>query len=94
MFFYLDLADEIFPPESSWRERYQVVSDVGDEAVSKFSMGKHVSAKELASYLSLHVKTVLKMARAGILPAVRLSKRCVRFDLEECARIIRGRTSG
>jgi excisionase family DNA binding protein len=57
-------------------------------------MGKHVSAKELASYLSLHVKTVLKMARAGVLPAVRLSKRCVRFDLEECARIIRGRTSG
>jgi len=57
-------------------------------------MGKHVSAKELANYLGLHVKTVLKMARAGILPAVRLSKRCVRFNLDECARIIRRRTSG
>jgi len=53
-----------------------------------------VSAKELANYLGLHVKTVLKMARAGILPAVRLSKRCVRFNLDECARIIRRRTSG
>jgi len=69
LFLYLDLVDEIFASESSWRERYQVVSDVGDGAVSKLSMGKHVSAKELASYLSLHVKTVLKMARAGILTA-------------------------
>lgn len=57
-------------------------------------MPKLVSAKELAAYLSLHVKTVLKMARVGTLPAVRLSKRCVRFDLEQCIIIIRGRTTG
>jgi excisionase family DNA binding protein len=53
-----------------------------------------VSAKELAVYLAVHVKTVLKWARAGIIPVIRLSKRCVRFDLEQCVRIIRGLTSG
>jgi excisionase family DNA binding protein len=57
-------------------------------------MGKHVSAKELADYLAVHKKTVLKWSRAGAIPRIVWSKRCVRFDLEDCTRVIRGRTSG
>ena len=52
-----------------------------------------VSAKELASYLGVHVKTVLKWARAGAIPVIRLSKRCLRFDLEVCERIVKGLTT-
>lgn len=57
-------------------------------------MAKFVSAKELAVYLGVHVKTVLKWARSGILPVVRITKRCLRFDLEACARIVGARTTG
>jgi excisionase family DNA binding protein len=56
-------------------------------------MAKLVSAKELADQLGVHVKTVLKWARAGILPAVRFSKRCVRFNPSECEKIVKGLTS-
>ena len=52
-----------------------------------------VSAKELAVRLGVHVKTVLKWARAGILPAVRFSRWCVRFDPVECERIVKGLTT-
>ena len=55
-------------------------------------MAKLVSAKELADYLKVHVKTVRKWARAGIIPVIKLSKRCLRFDLAECERIIKGLT--
>jgi len=57
-------------------------------------MAKHVSAKELADYLAVHVKTVLKWSRAGAIPRIVWSKRCIRFDLVVCERIIKGRTSG
>jgi len=57
-------------------------------------MGILVSAKELAARVGVHVKTVLKYARCGILPCIRFSKRCVRFDLEVCERIIRGMATG
>ena len=56
-------------------------------------MVKRVSAKELAERLSLDEKTVLKYSRCGILPRTQFTKRCVRFDLEECERIIRGLTT-
>lgn len=55
-------------------------------------MAKLVCAKELAEYLGVHVKTVLKWARAGTIPVIRLSKRCLRFDLVVCEQIVRGLT--
>jgi excisionase family DNA binding protein len=57
-------------------------------------MAKLVSAKELADYVGVHVKTLLKWVRAGVLPVIRLSKRCLRFDLEVCVKIIKRMTEG
>jgi predicted site-specific integrase-resolvase len=57
-------------------------------------MGKHVSAKELADHLAVDDKTVLKWSRAGTIPRIVWSKRCIRFDLEACEKIIKGRTIG
>jgi excisionase family DNA binding protein len=56
-------------------------------------MAKLATAKELADYLGVHVKTVLKWARAGAIPVIRLSKRCLRFDLQACERIVKGLTT-
>jgi predicted site-specific integrase-resolvase len=47
------------------------------------------SAKDLAAILKVHVKTVLKWTRAGKFPVSRASKRCLRYDLDECVRIFR-----
>jgi predicted site-specific integrase-resolvase len=56
-------------------------------------MAKLVSAKELAPLLDVDDKTLLKWARNGILPRIVFSKRCVKFDPEECKKAIEKRTS-
>ncbi len=56
-------------------------------------MGKLVSAKELAPLLDVDDKTLLKWARNGILPRIVFSKRCVKFDPDECRKAIAKRTS-
>jgi predicted site-specific integrase-resolvase len=56
-------------------------------------MSRLVSAKELAPLLGVDDKTVLKWARNGILPRIVFSKRCVKFDPDECKKAIEKRTS-
>ena len=47
-----------------------------------------VTARELAATYKLSAKTIRKWARSGLLPVVRLSSRCLRFDREQCAQVI------
>jgi hypothetical protein len=53
---------------------------------------KLVSAKELAVRYSVAPKTVRKWARCSVLPVVRLTARCLRFDVEKCDEILGRRT--
>jgi predicted site-specific integrase-resolvase len=52
-----------------------------------------VSTKEIAARYSVHPKTVLKWVRAKILPVVRINKRCIRFNVTACDKIMNHRTS-
>ena len=52
-----------------------------------------VTTKEIAVRYSVHPKTVLKWVRAKILPVVRINKRCIRFNVAVCDRIMNHRTS-
>jgi hypothetical protein len=42
---------------------------------------------------SAHPKTVLKWVRAKVLPVVRINKRCIRFNVEVCDKVMNHRTS-
>ena len=53
---------------------------------------KLISAKELGERYSVSSKTIRNWALSSFLPAVRLSSRCVRFDLEQCDAAIKRRT--
>ena len=44
----------------------------------------------IANTLSVQPSTVLAMARDGRIPSVRISHRCVRFDLQEVLSALRG----
>lgn len=48
---------------------------------------KLVTAREAAKVLNMHPRSVLRSAREGRLPKVQLSKRNVRFDLEEITKM-------
>jgi len=52
-----------------------------------------VSTKEIAVRYSAHPKTVLKWVRAKVLPVVRINKRCIRFNVEVCDKVMNHRTS-
>ena len=45
---------------------------------------KLVTAKELADVVGVHLKTVYKWRRCGIIVAIQFSARCIRFDLDDC----------
>ena len=51
-----------------------------------------LSAKELAGELSVHPKTVMRLARQGFIPAERLGRR-LRFDLTAVRAAMRKRMS-
>jgi hypothetical protein len=53
---------------------------------------KLISAKELAVRYSVAPKTVRKWARCSVLPVVKLTARCLRFDVEKCDEILARRT--
>jgi hypothetical protein len=53
---------------------------------------KLISAKELAVRYSVAPKTVRKWARCSVLPVVKLTARCLRFDVEKCDDILARRT--
>jgi excisionase family DNA binding protein len=48
-----------------------------------------IGVEAVAQRLGLHPKTVLAYAREGILPAVRMTKRTIRFDPEAIEKWIR-----
>jgi DNA-binding transcriptional regulator YhcF (GntR family) len=52
-----------------------------------------LSAKELAVVLHVHPKTVQKYAQNRIIPVIKITKRCVRFDLEKCLEALNRRTT-
>ena len=52
-------------------------------------MQKLIKSKELAVLLGLRVDTVLRWARQGILPRLKLSRNVIRFDAEEVQKAIR-----
>jgi hypothetical protein len=52
-----------------------------------------VSTKEIAVRYSAHPKTELKWVRAKVLPVVRINKRCIRFNVEACDKVMNHRTS-
>jgi excisionase family DNA binding protein len=54
-------------------------------------MGELLTADELANRLKVRPTTVKEWARAGWLPAVRVSPKVVRFDPAEVDRAIRER---
>jgi len=57
-------------------------------------MAKLVSAKELADYLAINVKTLLKWVRnSADFPVIRLSKRCLRFDPLAVEKWMKGRST-
>jgi excisionase family DNA binding protein len=41
-----------------------------------------IDSAELARRLHLHVRTVRKLTRAGVIPAMRASRRIVRYDYQ------------
>jgi predicted site-specific integrase-resolvase len=51
-----------------------------------------VSTKEIAVRYTAHPKTVLKWVKAKILPVTRINKRCLRFNVEACDKIMNHRT--
>jgi hypothetical protein len=53
---------------------------------------KLVTAKDLAARYSTHLKTIYKWTYCGILPVIRINRRCVRFDVEKCDRSLERRT--
>ncbi len=53
---------------------------------------KLVTKKEIAARYSAHPKTVEKWVQAGIIPMVKINRRCVRFDLEKCDLAMERRT--
>jgi hypothetical protein len=53
---------------------------------------KLVTKKEIAARYSVHPKTVEKWADAGIIPVVKINRRCVRFDLNKCDLAMERRT--
>lgn len=54
-------------------------------------IAKLVTKKEIAARYSIHPKTVEKWADAGIIPVVKINRRCVRFDLDKCDRAMERR---
>jgi predicted site-specific integrase-resolvase len=53
----------------------------------------YVSAKELGQVYGVHYKTIHDWADAGIIPAIKITKRCVRFDLQKCREALERRTT-
>ena len=53
---------------------------------------KLVTKKEIAARYSVHPKTVEKWADAGIIPVIKINRRCVRFDLDKCDKAMDRRT--
>ena len=50
-----------------------------------------VDAEILATRYGVSVKTIRKWSADGTLPFVKISRRCVRFPVADCDRIILGR---
>jgi predicted site-specific integrase-resolvase len=53
---------------------------------------KLITAKELAHRYSVHLKTVYDWSDRGILPVIKINKRCVRYDVEKCDAALERRT--
>ena len=51
---------------------------------------KFVNADTVGDVLGLKAKTVLGMARENRIPSIRISERCVRFDLNEVIDSLKG----
>lgn len=57
------------------------------------SANKLLNAQEAADYLGLVIGTVYHMISEGRLPVIRLSKRCVRFRLDDLDKWLEERTA-
>jgi predicted DNA-binding transcriptional regulator AlpA len=53
---------------------------------------KHVRASVFADATGLHVKTIYKLADEGVLPSVKLTRKCLLFPLDECLAVLEKRT--
>jgi predicted DNA-binding transcriptional regulator AlpA len=58
----------------------------------KHVLPNYVTAADLAQAVSIHKKTVFKLAKAGVLPSLKLTPKCVRFPLAECIEALERRT--
>jgi hypothetical protein len=69
-------------------------SESGMVEQGSLCMAKHgpKPAQSFGGY-SAHPKTVLKWVRAKVLPVVRINKRCIRFNVEVCDKVMNHRTS-
>ncbi len=47
-----------------------------------------VTAKVLATRYAVEKSMVYKWVRCGALPAIRISRRCIRFNLAECDQLL------
>jgi excisionase family DNA binding protein len=56
-------------------------------------MERWLRSKELAGFLGVQPDTVRRWARAGMIPAVRISRRVMRFEPDQVVRALRRRAS-
>ena len=57
-------------------------------------MGELLTAEELAARLQVKPDTVRGWARNGMIPAMRITPKVVRYDLDAVIRSLESRTSG
>lgn len=49
---------------------------------------QHVTASVVAEKYSVTPRFILQLASEGKIPAIRIGKKCVRFDLEQVKRVL------
>ena len=57
-------------------------------------MKKLITPKETAARLSVSIRTVSRYEKQGLLTAIRLSRRCVRYDEAEIEKAVRTYAGG
>ena len=67
-------------------EKKRILEAVKEPTPEKINMG---SRKEVASLCGVHTETIKRWGRIGKIHPIRLSARCVRYDLAEREKLLR-----
>ena len=67
-------------------EKKRILEAVKEPTPEKINMG---SRKEVASLCGVHTETIKRWGRIGKIHPIRLSARCVRYDLAEIEELLR-----